>query len=83
MIAKVARQAIEAILSPKKQRQPLPSLLYESFFYSMPHPLKEGCGGTNLKSARINRAHYKLHRPFPHSNFILPHFTKVLKSLFF
>ena len=29
----LARQGIEAILSPKKQRRPLPSLLYKSFFY--------------------------------------------------
>ena len=32
-IATVARQGIEAILSPKKQRRPLPSLLYKSFFF--------------------------------------------------
>ena len=30
---KLARQGIETILTPKKQRRPLPSLLYKTFFY--------------------------------------------------
>ena len=35
----LARQGIEAILSHKKQRRPLPSLLYKSFFYD--HTFRE------------------------------------------